>query len=174
MKKTLLVLTLLAFAATGCTGSFNLTKKVYNFHRSQSDKWSDELCFLLVTLLPIYGFATFADAIVFNSIEFWTGSNPVVYNPNGQTKTVQRGKDEVLMSYNPGTDEVSFSAKNGASPIVLERTGQMVIAKDKKGNVLFTSVKNDSGDVAVYDKNQNLVKNYSSQDILAMREKYSK
>src|SRR3990167_719927 len=64
MKRILASVILVVFVATGCTGSFNLTKKVYNFHRSQSDKWADELCFLLVVLVPVYSLATFADAIV--------------------------------------------------------------------------------------------------------------
>src|ERR1700733_5910107 len=68
MKKTIAVVLIVALFTTGCTGSFNLTRKVYNFHRSQTDKWSDELCFLLVVLIPVYSIATFADAIVFNSI----------------------------------------------------------------------------------------------------------
>ena len=48
MKKTIAVVLIAALFTTGCTGSFNLTRKVYNFHRSQPDKWSDELCFLVV------------------------------------------------------------------------------------------------------------------------------
>ena len=77
MKKLVVMLTLVGFISVGCTGSFLLTKKVYHWHRSMGDKWSDEFGFLVCALLPIYGLSSLADAIVFNSIEFWTGKNPV-------------------------------------------------------------------------------------------------
>src|SRR4051812_41894210 len=77
MKKFVIALALLSFVSVGCTGSFMLTKKVYNWHRGMGDKWGDEFGFLLCVLVPVYGISTFADAIVFNSIEFWTGNNPV-------------------------------------------------------------------------------------------------
>ena len=107
MKKTIAIVLIVALFTTGCTGSFNLTHKVYNFHHSQADKWSNELCFLVVALIPVYSFATFADAIVFNSIEFWTGKNPVdmSYVPPA-SRIVQNGNEKYRMSYNAKTDQV--------------------------------------------------------------------
>src|SRR5580692_433125 len=99
MKRIVASIVIIAFFTTGCTGSFNLTRKVYNWHRSQSDKWADELCFLLVALIPVYSLATFADAIVFNSIEFWTGKNPVEMSAN-------QPSNRLAMSYNSKTDQV--------------------------------------------------------------------
>ena len=46
MKKFVAMLIVAAFFAAGCTGSFGLTKKVYQFHRGQDGKWMDELVFL--------------------------------------------------------------------------------------------------------------------------------
>src|SRR3989344_3852926 len=99
MKRLLSILVLFVFVTTGCTGSFNLTKKVYNWHHSNPDKWLDEGGFLVCILLPIYGISTFADAIVFNSIEFWTGDNPVV-SIETKTKQVKEGNAEATISYN--------------------------------------------------------------------------
>lgn len=169
MKKTIAVLVLAAFVTTGCTGSFNLTKKVYNFHRSkQPDKWADELGFLVVALLPIYGFATFADAIVFNSIEFWTGENPVAYNPGDQKiKTVQNGKDKIILSYNPKTDEIAIiPQKNQKQNLTLARFDDGSVAiKDQKGELLYISKKNPNGDISIFDKNDKLVKNFSAEEV---------
>jgi hypothetical protein len=73
--------TLLAVAmlATGCYGPFTLTKKLHSWNGQVSEnKWAVEGVFLVTAvLLPVYGIATLADAIFFNSVEFWTGSNPL-------------------------------------------------------------------------------------------------
>lgn len=65
-------------ASTGCFGSFQLTRKVYNWNKTvSSDKWVQELVFLGLNIVPIYGVASFADAVFANTVEFWTGTNPV-------------------------------------------------------------------------------------------------
>jgi len=74
----------LAFASaavlgsTGCFGSFNLTRKLYGFNKSASDdKVVRELVFLGLNIIPVYSAASFIDAVVLNTVEFWTGTNPV-------------------------------------------------------------------------------------------------
>jgi Domain of unknown function (DUF3332) len=75
------VLTLTAGAlvgTSGCFGSFNLTRKVYAFNKTVSkDKFVQELVFLGLNVVPIYGIASFVDAVVANTVEFWTGKNPI-------------------------------------------------------------------------------------------------
>ena len=172
MKKFLIILMLVCFTTTGCTGSFNLTKKVYNLHRSQTDKWQDEFVFLVVALLPIYSLSTLADAIVFNSIEFWTGENPVVLKEDPTIKHAQT-KGEATLSYNPKSDQLTIAS--GHSPkLILEKSDDMILAKNEQGQVLFSSVKDDKGQVVVYDKNLDVVKTYSAKDVDSIKEKSSK
>jgi hypothetical protein len=175
MKKILISVVLLAFLTTGCTGSFNLTRKVYNFHRSQSDKWADELCFLLVVLVPVYGIATFADAIVFNSVEFWTGDNPIEMT-KGDTniRIVKQGDEEMIVAYNTKTDEVIVTPKmnSGEKPtLVFERNNEMVLAKNDQGQTLYSSVKGEDGNINVYDGSGKLIKNYSAEEVESLKEK---
>ena len=176
MKKTIALILIVAFFTTGCTGSFNLTRKVYNFHRSQADKWSDELCFLLVTLIPVYSLATFADAIIFNSIEFWTGKNPVdmSYVPPA-SRIVQNGKDKLRISYNDKTDQVSLTPLaqgNQNHGVIFERSDNMITAKNDQGKVLYSSVQNQDGGISIYDGNGKLVKNYPAGQIALLKEHY--
>jgi hypothetical protein len=173
MKRVMASVLVAAFLAVGCTGSFNLTKKVYNFHRSQADKWTDELCFLLVAITPIYGFATFADAIVFNSIEFWSGKNPIDAKAASQERIAEKGKDKVLMSYNSKTDQVHV-ASAGNKGVIFERSATGVIAKDEHGKVLFSSVSSEQGNVAIYDAQGKLVKDYPAGQIALLKEEYLK
>lgn len=61
---------------TGCFGSFELVKKVYEVNDGVSDnKFVKSLVFWIGGF--IYGIAGFLDAVIFNLIEFWTGSNPI-------------------------------------------------------------------------------------------------
>lgn len=65
-------------ASSGCFGSFQLTRKVYNWNASvSSDKFVTELVFLGLNIVPVYSVAALADAVFANSVEFWTGTNPV-------------------------------------------------------------------------------------------------
>ena len=176
MKKFVALFLVLALFTTGCTGSFNLTRKVYNFHRSQSDKWSDELCFLLVVLVPVYSIATFADAILFNSIEFWTGDNPVTMSAaqGPQTRIVQNGKEKMIMAYDPKTDQVTLTSLNDPKKmqtIVFERTDTKVVAKDQNGGVLYSSAKGENGDITVYNGQGKLVKKYPAVQVASIKEK---
>jgi len=60
----------------GCYGSFGLTKKVYKFNGSLGNKWINSL-FTFILGGPSYFISGTLDVLVFNLIEFWTGSSPV-------------------------------------------------------------------------------------------------
>jgi len=174
MKKAIALVLIVTFFTTGCTGSFNLTHKVYNFHRSQTDKWSDELCFLIVALIPVYSFAMLGDAIIFNSIEFWTGKNPVdmSYVPPA-SRIVQNGSDKYRMSFNSKTDQVYLtSLSKGNHGVIFERSDNMITAKNEQGKVLYSSVQEKDGGVSIYDGNGKLVKNYPAGQIALLKERY--
>lgn len=162
---------------TGCTGSFNLTRKVYNFHRSQDDKWADELLFLGTIFLPIYGISTFADAVIFNSIEFWTGDNPVdMVEVDNNMKFVKEGSSEATISFNQENQQITIDAQTaqGDSTVIIEKNEGLVRALDKDGNLLYVSTRDGNGQVSVYDGGLELVKNYSPREIKAFEEKFLK
>ncbi|KAA6314391.1 hypothetical protein EZS27_034987 [termite gut metagenome] len=73
-----------------CIGSFALTGKVYEWNKNVSDKFVNELIFLVCNIVPVYPVVLFLDTIVLNSIEFWTGSSPM--SNIGEVKNV-KGKD---------------------------------------------------------------------------------
>jgi hypothetical protein len=78
-----------------CIGSFHLTKNLYDWNKNEvGGKWGQELVFLAFIILPVYELALLADGIVLNSIEFWTGSNPLAMKQGEtETKIVQHGDD---------------------------------------------------------------------------------
>ncbi|MGY3571336.1 DUF3332 domain-containing protein [Vibrio paucivorans] len=74
-------LTVLASALTGCIGSNAVTGKVMKFNVEVVDNRYARagVNFLLA---PVYGITTAADYVVFNSLEFWTGKNPISGAPH--------------------------------------------------------------------------------------------
>lgn len=82
-KKYLSVAVVLALAAsmlsTSCIGSFALTNKLLTWNKTISNKFVNELVFFAFWIIPVYEVSAFADVVVFNSIEFWSGNNPVAY-----------------------------------------------------------------------------------------------
>jgi hypothetical protein len=67
-----------ALGTSGCFGSFGLTSMLYDWNAGVDNKWLRWLLFLAIgVILPVYGITLIVDALVLNSLEFWTGSNPV-------------------------------------------------------------------------------------------------
>lgn len=82
MKKTWLTAAIVATLAcsmtfTSCIGSFTLTNKLLSWNRTISNKFVNELVFFAFWIVPVYEVSALADVLVINSIEFWSGSNPV-------------------------------------------------------------------------------------------------
>lgn len=67
----------LALLTTGCTGSFQLMQAVHRWHHGFKWRWTDEICYLIACILPIYSSAYVIDTLFLNSVEFWMGSNPI-------------------------------------------------------------------------------------------------
>lgn len=93
MKKRYLsvaiVLSLVAsISMTSCLGRFALANKVLAWNKQVGNKFVNELVFFGLWIVPVYELSFLADIVVFNSIEFWSGVNPVV----AQTKVID-GKD---------------------------------------------------------------------------------
>ena len=63
---------------SGCYGPFSLTTKLHQCNGNVSNKkFVNELVFLGLCILPAYELCCLGDALIFNSIEFWGGQNPV-------------------------------------------------------------------------------------------------
>ncbi len=116
MKKVILSIALAStLLLSSCIGSFALTKKCYNWNNSLGDKWINELVFIGLNIIPIYDICLLADAIVFNSIEFWTGDNPVALN----TEIINTDNGQYLVETNEngytitkGEETVQFINEN--------------------------------------------------------------
>ncbi|MBR1881446.1 MAG: DUF3332 domain-containing protein [Muribaculaceae bacterium] len=103
MKKTYLsVAVVLALTASitlqSCVGSFALTNKVLSWNRQVGDKFVNEIVFVAMWILPVYELCGLADLFILNSVEFWSGENPVT----AETKIID-GKDAKYMLQSDAT-----------------------------------------------------------------------
>lgn len=78
---------------SSCIGSFSLTNKMLAWNRSIGNKFVNELVFFCFWILPVYEVTALADVLVINSIEFWSGSNPL----SASTKAVDTEQGRYLI-----------------------------------------------------------------------------
>lgn len=71
---------------SSCIGSFGLFNKVLDWNKQATgSKFLNELIFLVIS--PAYAVCGVADFFVLNTIEFWSGNNPVAANV-GKTQDI--------------------------------------------------------------------------------------
>ncbi len=121
LGKIVAVLVVVAFgaAATGCYGKFNLTRKIYEANSQVQEKWLRSCVTALLIVIPVYGIAALLDWIVFNTIEFWSGKNPIAAGP--VTKEYAFGNERAVMT---------IAAKDGGAVTTVERyRGETLISR---------------------------------------------
>lgn len=138
---------LLATSSIGCIGNFGLTGKVRKFNLEQSqDRWGREVLFVVLYVIPVYPFAGLADLILFNSIEFWSGTNPVdgsrSVTPIARQREIEAedGTRLVMSLRSDDSIDVTVESVDGERHFVrLTRAEGHVEARDAKGALLTRS-----------------------------------
>lgn len=67
---------------TGCYGPFRLTRNLHEWNNNVGDQFINSLVFYAFLIIPVYQVSIFIDGVVFNTIEFWTGENPIYMRAN--------------------------------------------------------------------------------------------
>jgi len=152
-KSTLLAATLAigaASALTACYGTFPLVRKAYAFNKSVSpNKFAQEGVFLVMNILPVYGIAAFADAVILNSIEFWTGKNPVA---STHTETLD-GVKAVSTVRPDGSLELTVTDATGKqATTLLTREADGISARSADGAFLGKVAEVSTGTVLITPK----------------------
>ncbi len=119
MKKLAILAGALASLAmfSGCIGDSNSTGDTfacirtihkYNTGEITKNKWVNEVLFIIPGSI-CYSIGGFLDCIVFNSIQFWTGKNPLcsssAFSYNGVEYTTQQNVDGTVEVTNQATGE---------------------------------------------------------------------
>jgi len=163
---------------TACYGPFNLTKNVYHWNSNikgsseVNEKWMKEFVFFGMIIIPVYMFSALLDAFIFNSIQFWSGSNPVKANDaggDGATRVVRLGGITVTMAESDRGTTVTYE-RNGIverrAMIETSATGYRLI--NETGALLAEAEMGQNGSVTLLDRDCQVVKQWSSDQLLAL------
>ena len=141
----------------GCYGKMALTKKVYKINGEVSDKYLRSLVTWVLVIVPVYEVSALADFVLFNTIEFWSGKNPIAsadkefqYSENGQTYKVHARKSGDTITYRIkhysgdtylDTLAIIWDTRSGNSKATLHQSGKVTeyLAVLDKGGVRVTS-----------------------------------
>lgn len=135
MKKLnvlLLAVVLLGTSLTqqSCIGSFQLTRNLYSWNMDIDGRWGSELVFLAMIVIPVYTVTLLADGVVLNSIEFWTGNNPLAMHAmEKQTRIVKKDGD----SYKLTAKKIQSTCRNSVATTPAKQVNFYGMNKDKTG-----------------------------------------
>lgn len=123
---------------SSCIGSFGLWNKLLGWNKKLSNKFVNELVFLVIS--PAYAVCGVVDLFVLNTVEFWSGKNPVakvgtvqnVWGKDGKmyaVKTLKNGYEvtrptgeKVLFVHNAADDSWSME-QDGVQTELFRFTG---------------------------------------------------
>ena len=78
MKKAIVAGVLAMGLFSSCLGPNRLWNKLHDWNKGATEnRWGNEGIFFVLTIIPVYGLAYLVDIVVLNSIEWWSGKNPM-------------------------------------------------------------------------------------------------
>ena len=153
---------------SGCFGQFALTRKLYNWNASVGDKWANELVYLIAAhLIPVYGIAGLADALIINSIEFWTGENPVHSASAAQPKHFALGNGSEGVMTRKGDQVIFEEFRDGkqVSRLNIQRQGGLTVATNEQGVAVLRSQTLPDGSIVVTNATSEQVAFFPAEQI---------
>ncbi len=164
--------------STACYGPFNLTRNVYHWNSGikgsgeVNDKWMKEFVFFGMIIVPVYMFSALLDAFIFNSIQFWSGDNPVKASDldnDGQTKVARLGESTVR--WIPTNEGAAVTYERHG---IIERRATIVSSVggyrliDEKGSLLAEAEYAADGTVTVLDHDCQVVQRWTGDQLRSM------
>ena len=150
-NKTLIAVLLLSTSllCSSCIGSFKLWSGLKEWNQGIGNKFVNELVFIALNIVPVYSVAYFADVVVLNTIEFWTGSNPVASN---EVKEVEGEHGNYLVASNENGYTITNKEDNQSLDLVYNKENKSWNAVTESEN--FELVKmNDDGTATINMQN---------------------
>ena len=176
-RKGMVCLVLAGFIgiSTACYGPFNMTKNVYHWNSGikgsgeVNDKWMKEFVFFGMIVVPVYMFSALLDAFIFNSIQFWSGDNPIKASDladDGQTKVAR--VDDLTMRWTPTNEGATVSYERRGmierrAMIVSNATGYRLV--DESGMTLAEAEYAADGTLTVLDQDCQVVQRWTDDQL---------
>lgn len=112
----------------------------------------------MLNIVPVYGVAAWIDVVILNSIEFWTGNNPMT--------STMTSDDGTTVAFNAEGKTMTISYA-GKSFVVAKENGKALV-KDAEGNILATMESTADGGMVMKDANGKVLSTYSQNDVSTM------
>lgn len=104
LSVALILCSALSITFSSCIGSFTLTRNVIDWNKQVGNKFVNELVFFAFWILPVYEVTSLADLLVINSIEFWSGTNPI----SASTKAIDTDQGRYLVKCDGKGYDIEF------------------------------------------------------------------
>lgn len=78
IKTKFLACAALLAGATSCLGPNHAFNGIHNWNATVTEyDWANEVIYLGLNIIPVYGVAHLGDILIFNTMHYWTGENPI-------------------------------------------------------------------------------------------------
>lgn len=139
----ILMMSVTANFASGCYGSFTLTKKVYNWNGRVGTKAVNSVVMWILGAVQAYTFCIVADAFVLNTLEHFSGTNPLAMNEGEQDIQIvqQEGKTFQITASKDRLDiEQLKSTNNQKVSLVFDRNAETWVLNAGTNSVLVAQM----------------------------------
>jgi hypothetical protein len=121
---------------SGCAGKYALFNKAHPFIGNLGGKWIGAVVNWIIGMPIVYPICIFADAFIFNVIEFWSGKN-VIASGTSFEQTDENGNRLAAVKNEDGTLSVEVTEMTGKTTVYLfDREGNDVSMFDANGVLL--------------------------------------
>ena len=136
--RNVIAVTLLCLVGTtACFGTFTTTRRVYTWNQTvDEDKWVKWAVFTAAMILPVYPSAVIFDLMFVNSVEFWSGRNPMAMGP----ETTETGDRLAMELRSDGTVGATVRGPDGREQrYTVVREPGAISAYDEDGELVARS-----------------------------------
>lgn len=143
----------LSLVFTSCYGPFEATKRLHSWNSEFEGEWEQEGVFVLLCIIPVYPLAAIGDALIFNSVEFWGGTNPMA-SSGIDVRLFQDGDRTIRLerSLGPEGPVLNCCVEQGGAVVAtlkLESTAEGTSLRAGDGHVYATATTLDDGQIEV-------------------------
>ncbi len=151
----------------GCYGRFPITNAIYDWNGDVTDNHIiNSVIMVVLAIIPVYGLAIFVDALIINSIEFWSGDDVELSQTHIQ-------EDGTVVTFAPGENP-------GEAILTMEKNGSTLLKRyyyrlDNGNTEIYTEemelvsvvVPNNSGTFSFYDAEENFITELSKEELMS-------
>ena len=122
---------------TGCYGSNACFEKLHKWNGTLGNKWLNSIVHFFLMVIPVYGICLgLVDGLVLNTVEFWTGSNPLAAGDSYYEEDAQGNSIAAVKNADGSMTATVTTAAGEKATLKLVRDENVVRALDEQGEVI--------------------------------------